>query len=235
MSDWFDDPFFKDDPRDEMGNLDKHMGGIGRHIREMEEHMARMIGDFGMGLGFDFGDGGRQAIEDSSRKRGGHRVKVEESDGHEHGKSSHRQPIVEEPDDYSASRHRGPIVEEPDDEPRERYSHEQRDGKPKRYVYSSTMSSFTTGDGVQHAKKKTYDSSTGKTEMAEMRRMGDKAVAMKREVDKDGHVTEMMDKKNVSDVELGSFRKKWDERAQSGRRMLEGAGHESGTTRRALK
>ena len=91
---------------------------------------------------------------------------------------------------------------------------------PEPYFYSASMSTYYGPGGVQQSRKKVYDSTTGKTEMAEMRRLGDQAVAIKREVDRDGHVTDTVDRKNVAEGEVDSFRRRWDEQAGSRPRLL---------------
>jgi hypothetical protein len=77
------------------------------------------------------------------------------------------------------------------------------------------MSAYSGPGGVQHAKKRTYDSSTGRTEMAEMRKVGDQAVAMKREIDADGRVRDQVDRRNLDESELEAFGRRWNERRSS--------------------
>jgi hypothetical protein len=46
--------------------------------------------------------------------------------------------------------------------------------------------------------------------MAEMRRMGDQALAVRREIDRDGKVTEQVDRDNLDENEVESFQSGWD-------------------------
>lgn len=105
-----------------------------------------------------------------------------------------------------------------------------RESKP--YIYTSSMSSYTGPDGIQQARKKTYDSDTGKTQMAEMRRLGDQAIAIKREIDRDGKVTDTVDRKNVDEKDVSDFRHRWDTKANQ---MSLGFRNSTGTRQNALK
>lgn len=75
------------------------------------------------------------------------------------------------------------------------------------------MSSITGPDGIQQARQKTYDSESGKTRMAEMRRLGDQAIAMKREIDREGKITDTVDRKNLDEKDVSDFRRRWDTKA----------------------
>jgi hypothetical protein len=61
---------------------------------------------------------------------------------------------------------------------------------------------------VTHARRKTYNSATGKTELAEMRKIGDKAVAAKREIGAHGRVSDEMAHRNLNAAELEEFGRK---------------------------
>ena len=205
MDSWFDDPFFQTS-----GNPDRdirnHFDQMNRQMSKMMESMDHMMRNFG-GIGFDDDMfGARPALEDNTRGTRSNRndSRNDYNYSHSSGKSGKKQPIVEEPDDYgNYDTTRGSRFNPSSS------SSNSRSGQPKTYVYSSSMSTFMGPDGVQHSKKKTYDSSTGKTEMAEMRKLGNQAVAMKREIDRDGHVTEQMDRKNLNEDELNDFSHRW--------------------------
>lgn len=271
MDGWFNDSFFKEDPQ--------------AHFQAMHEHMNRMVDsmfrDFGGPMfGLDFDDQGhgrsRPALQGGG-ERSSHRPRVEEVSPSTTVKTSHRQPIVEEPDDVprGASDRFGSSGRTNDfgssgrtdrfgssgrtdgfgsSGRTDRFgssgrtddfgasSRTDRSGKsgrgagaaPEPYFYSASMSTYYGPGGVQQSRKKVYDSTTGKTEMAEMRRLGDQAVAIKREVDRDGHVTDTVDRKNVAEGEVDSFRRRWDEQAGSRPRLL-GTNDHSHHHPRALK
>jgi hypothetical protein len=221
MNGWFDDPFFTNSGFD--------FGGVHDHFADMHQQMNRMMSSMFGGFSDSFA-----ALEDQTPQHRKPRVEEIEDVPRDQRRRSSTRPIVEEVDDESprfrssASRSR-PIVEEPDDEPRGTKS---RGGVgPQTYFYSSSMSSYRGPDGVQHAKKKTYDSSTGRTEMAEMRKLGDQAVAMKREIDGDGRVRDHVDRRNLDESELESFGRRWKERSPSVPRLQ----RSGGGCRRALK
>jgi hypothetical protein len=100
-----------------------------------------------------------------------------------------------------------PIVQEPG-QSRSPQKTEEKAGQP--YFYASTMSAFSGPDGIGQARRKTYDSASGKTEMAEMRKLGDQALAMRREIGADGSVKDEVDRKNLDESEVPSFRQRWD-------------------------
>jgi hypothetical protein len=185
MDGWFDDPFF---------DRSAHPAGdLHSHFASMERRMSDMMGSMFSGFGFDEPMRGR--LEDNHTTRS--RARVEEVD--ENTKASEPRS--------------GPIVEEPDDEPAGGRSHNRGEsGAPQTFFYSSCTTSYTGSDGVAHAKQKTYNSATGKTEMAEMRKLGDKAVAVKREIDADGHVSEKVAHQNLDSKELSEFNRKWNKR-----------------------
>jgi hypothetical protein len=99
-----------------------------------------------------------------------------------------------------------PIVQEPDD------PEQSPSPGSESYFYSAEMSTFTGPDGIAHARRKTYNSSTGKTELAEMRKLGNQAIAVRREIAPDGSVNDQIDRKNLDESEMSSFRQKWDSR-----------------------
>lgn len=128
----------------------------------------------------------------------------------------------------SSSRARsGPIVEEPDD-----YSSEWK--QPKSYFYSSTTAAYSGPDGVTDAKRKTYNSATGKTQLAEMRKIGDQTVARKQEIDADGTLRDAMDRKNREESELDDFERRWESRRTRGL-DFDGSSTRHKSHRRALK
>ena len=254
MDEWFDDPFFK-------GDAESHFRSMHEHMNKMMDSMLRGFGEPMFGLGFD-GDkqGGtsRPALEGGGRST--RRPRVEEVSGSTGAATSHRQPIIEEPDDqprYSGSRFgdsgrsdrfgsSGRSDRFGDSGRTDRFGSSGRSDrfessgkggaeKPQPYFYSASMSSYYGPDGVQQSRKKVYDSATGKTEMAEMRKLGDQAVAMRREIDRDGRVTDTVDRKNVDEADVESFRHRWDEKARSGPRLLYGEPAGQTSHRRALK
>jgi hypothetical protein len=200
MAAWYDDPFF-DPTQAHFPDMNAHFSAMQNRMSDLMNSMFNGFGqNFGFGpftLGYD--DRPRPALEDHRRSR----------------------PIVEEPD-YEYPRHRSrsqPIVEEPDDEDpyggRRSYSNGSGGGNGG-FFYSSVMSSYSGPDGVTHAKKKTYNSATGKTQLAEMRKIGDQAVAMKREIDRDGTVRDAMDRKNLREDDMDDFRRRWENRSSRG-------------------
>jgi hypothetical protein len=190
MDDWFNDSFF---------NAHQHHGnGIRSHFESMEQHMNDMMGS--MFSGFDRNS--RPRLENGRTGRSGSRVEE-----------------ITEPTETAASRgsqrtKATPIVEEPDDAPRSR-----RAPAHETFFYSSSTTSYSGADGVTHAKRKTYNSATGKTELAEMRALGDQAVAVKREIDADGRVEDAVARKNLDDGDLTDFNERW------GKRKPLGLGH----------
>ncbi|KAH0790024.1 cysteine protease [Histomonas meleagridis] len=96
------------------------------------------------------------------------------------------------------------VVEEPDDDD------EEPKQKTKKTYYYSSSTSYSNSNGVQHATKKTYDSKSGKTEVTEMRKIGDQAVTRKREIDKDGKINDKYDMLNLDENNVGEFTDKWE-------------------------
>ncbi|KAH0790572.1 myeloid leukemia factor isoform X1 [Histomonas meleagridis] len=114
-------------------------------------------------------------------------------------------PIIEEPDSDDDTHN----YSQPNYDRSNRHTHSRYNQPHDTFFYSSSMSTYTGPNGVRHAKKKTYDSTTGKTEMAEMRMIGDQAVARKREIGRNGHVKDMFDKSNIDDDEIEDFDHRW--------------------------
>jgi hypothetical protein len=194
MNGWFDDPFFDSGPS-QMPDMFRHFDEMHRRISGMMGSMFSGFGEYG--LGFD--DPPIPALEDGYSRR------ARSSASRDRSRRSH--PVVEEVDDDFVPRSHGrPIVEEPDDRGR---SYEE----PPAYFYSSSMTSYSGADGVTHAQRRTYDSTTGRTQLAEMRRLGDQAVAMKREIEADGTYRDAMDRRNLDDGELEDFGRRWEARS----------------------
>lgn len=216
MDDWFNDPFFggsggSGGSRD----IQDHFARMEQQMNNMMNSMFRGFDDFGqmgnMRLGFDNGP----SLQNQTRT------------GNTRSQNRFENSYDDIPEAQEASPSRGanrrsrqaPIIEEPDDDDdggnrnysNSRYgqSNNFSDSNPHTYFYSSSMSSYYGPDGVQHSKKKTYDSSTGMTEMAEMRRLGNQAVAKKKEIDRNGHVTEMTDTKNLDENEVDDFQRRF--------------------------
>jgi hypothetical protein len=64
-----------------------------------------------------------------------------------------------------------------------------------------------------------------------MRKLGDQAVAMKREIDANGRVRDQVDRRNLNESELESFGRRWNQRSLSVPRLHRSGHHH----RRALK
>jgi hypothetical protein len=182
MDSWFDDPFF---------NRTSHHSH--ETFFDMERRMNAMMNS--MVSGFGFNERPRAPLEDTHSTR--HRPRVEEITD---------SPDASRPSHCSRSR---PIVEEPDDFPPKR---SQRGSVPQTFFCSSSTTSYSGPDGVTHAKRKTYNSATGKTEFAEIRKLGDKAVGVKREIDADGRVKDERIHQNMDESELSEFNRKWGKR-----------------------
>jgi hypothetical protein len=99
--------------------------------------------------------------------------------------------------------------EKPSGKPSEKPS-EKRSGKRESHFYSSSVSAVRGPEGYCHAMKQTYDSTTDKHEMAEVRGLGEQLVSHKREVVGD-KVSESHDRKNVSESEESEFNSRWTE------------------------
>jgi hypothetical protein len=213
MDDWFGDPFFGGGMGSGMRDFHSHFEAMEKHMNDMMGSMFRSMGDFHRGMGLTFQDDPHLALEDHSRRGGSERRtggRAEEVEGPR--RSGGKQPIVEEPGE---------------ERPR-------RATEPQGYYYTSSMSAYQGPDGIGHAKKKTYDSRSGKTEMAEMRKLGDQAVAKKREIDRDGRVTEQLDRKNVNDGDVESFGQRWSAKSRETPSYAL-PGRTGGSNRRALK
>jgi hypothetical protein len=98
--------------------------------------------------------------------------------------------------------------------------------------YAATMSTYSGPGGVAHARRKVYDSTTGKTELAEMRRLGNQAVAVRREIAADGSVKDEVDRKNIDEGEIDTFGQRWNN-ARSQLPKLVGSGRAALTNRQA--
>jgi hypothetical protein len=210
MDSWFNDPFFD--------HTSHRPSDIHRHFADMERRMNNMMGSMFSGFGFD--EQPNAQLEDNHTTR--HRPHVEEisdsTDAPRPSQCSRSHPIIEEPDDVS---------------PKQSQHHP---NGPQTVFYSSSATSYSGSDGVTHAKRKTYNSATGKTEFAEIRKLGDKAVGVKREIDANGRVNDEMTHQNMDESELNEFNRKWDKRQT---RSLTNSGHSQPTKavthRRALK
>ncbi|KAK8889040.1 hypothetical protein M9Y10_033783 [Tritrichomonas musculus] len=217
MDSWFNDPFFQNSG-DPSRDIRDHFAQVEQQMNNMMNSMFRGFDDFGnmgnMRLGFDNNFPSNPSLDDQSNFRN--------SRSRNRFDDTNDIPEAQEASPSSAARHhsrRTPIVEEPDDDdiPSSNYQSHSRNsrdnfssgGGPQTYFYSSSTTSYYGPDGIQHSKRKTYDSSTGKTEMAEMRKLGNQAVAKKKEIDRDGHVTEMMDTKNLNDDEVDDFQRRF--------------------------
>jgi hypothetical protein len=187
MDGWFDDPFFDRNAH--------HAGDIQSPFASVERRMNDMMGSMLSGFGFD--DSRRGRLEDSRPTAS--RARVEEVT------DSADAPRVAAPRSH-------PIVEEPDDPAPERPQRKVSKPPTETFFYSSSTTSYSGPDGVTHAKRKTYNSETGKTELAEMRKIGDKAVAVKREIDADGRVSDEMAHRNLNSAELEEFGRNWNKR-----------------------
>jgi hypothetical protein len=82
--------------------------------------------------------------------------------------------------------------------------------KPESHFYSSSISAVRGPDGYCHAMKQTYDSTTDKHEMAELRGLGEQLVSHKRQVVGE-KVSESHDRKNLSESEESEFNSRWNE------------------------
>lgn len=78
-----------------------------------------------------------------------------------------------------------------------------------REVSVRTRSVITRRNGIEHVRKESYDSVSGTSTLVETRRIGDKALSLKRETDKDGNVKEEESRENLSDDEVESFKAEW--------------------------
>jgi hypothetical protein len=206
MNDWFSDPFFGGGSG-APADIHSHLSEMGRQMNQIMTSMFDHFRDFDRRLGIDDGrKGGPRAIEDHSHTRP---ARVEEVPSNRSG----ARPNVEEP--------AGPG---------------RKDATPHTYFYSAAMTSINGPERMQQERKRTYDSSTGKTEMAEMRRLGDQALAIRREIDRDGKVTDQIDRQNLDESQVDSFRKRWDGQRTQLPRLTDGrTGDSNRSYPRALK
>ena len=123
------------------------------------------------------------------------------------------QRVQEVNDDEEAGYAEKPIIEEPDDENiHHRSSRQPNDG----CFYYSSSTSYSNSNGVTHATRKTYNSSTGKTEMSEMKMLGDQGVARRREIDSYGNVNDSYDTRNLNNDEIEMFEERWNRNQRTG-------------------
>ena len=216
MNDWFNDPFFGGSGNPAR-DIQDHFDQVQRQMDNMMNSMFRGFDDFGqmgnMRLGFDNDLPSGPFLQDQTNS-GATRSRNRFDNNYDDI------PEAQEVSPSRSSRHhsrQAPIIEEPDsdDDNQQSYSNSRygqsnnQGSAPQTYFYSSSMSSYYGPDGVQHSKKKTYDSTTGMTEMAEMRKLGNQAVAKKKEIDRNGHVTEMTDTRNLNDDEVDDFQRRF--------------------------
>lgn len=198
MDDWFKDPFFNtsNDPEKE---IKKQIAEVEHHMTNMMNSMNNIFRNFGaknaFGLEYD------EFKKDSTGKK---------SVSPYHPTFSEDSSKITSQTRKSTSK---PKIEYPDDSGRIISEKRSNDQSTKPYVYASTMSSLIGPDGFQQSKRKTYDSASGKTELAEMKALGDQAIAVKREIDRDGKITDSIDRKNVDEKDVNDFRRRWDTRA----------------------
>jgi hypothetical protein len=212
MDDWFGNPFFQGGSP-AFGDFHDHFAQIDRHMNDMMSSMFGGFRDANRHLGLDFDQpGGRRhsTVDPNPRSRGPRVEEVSDHDYGHHGGSS--RPIVEEPD--SPSHHDRSSRASADTRPRPRAG-----TTTEPYIYASAMSYTCGPGGVTHAKKKTYDSGTGRTEMAEMRGLGDQAVAARREIDRNGTVTNQFDRRNVEEADVAAFGERWQREARQQPRL----------------
>lgn len=223
FDDWYNDPFFNERQSNPHRDIFSH---INETFREFDRHMDNMMHQAFANFGrIPFG------IEDDRQSRS-HRHEI----GMDNSRTSTRHtPQVEEVDDssdFSQSRaSRAPRVEEPDDfshsspKPKKdysvgKYSNTRSNnfsspfgGNGQSYYYCSSSVSYSNGDGTVSMKRKDMDS-TGKTHMAEMRRMGDKTVVYDRKIDSDGKTYDSRKIHGMNEDEVDSFNQKWDSRVR---------------------
>mgnify|MGYP003917042579 CR=1 FL=1 len=68
---------------------------------------------------------------------------------------------------------------------------------------------YIDGNGVEHTIEEHRDSRSGMTRYKEVRRMGDRAMTLMRETDKEGKVTEHEMRTNLKDEEVARFQEEW--------------------------
>jgi len=105
-----------------------------------------------------------------------------------------------------------PIVEEPDDDNFSGYSKSKPSSGSNSYFYSSTTTSFTGPDGIQKVQRKVHDSASGKTQLIEGRRIGDKSVTYQREIDSEGKTIDTETRHNITDDDVNVFTREWEKK-----------------------
>jgi hypothetical protein len=236
MDDWFSDPFFKPE-RPTPADIQNQFAEMHRQMNDFVDSVFGHFRDLDRQFGLTHdsakpsGTEQRPALEDHSSTR-----PKDQSHLPAVGDRSTRRPTFSEGSGAAASSparrsSTRPIVEEPDTS----RTRGDASGGQQSFFYASAMTSATGPDGLQHARRKTYNSATGTTEMAELRRMGDQAVAMRREIGPDGTAKDQIDRKNLDESELGSFRQRWDSRKSELPRLTSGYGAATVPQRRALK
>ena len=219
MSDWFNDPFFDEtsNSNDIFAHANEMFRGIDRHFQQMMKDQFDLMGPM---LGYDKDYDSNRPRIGMNNTNNNSRSRVEEVDANAEtsGSRSGKSPKVEEPDDFSRSntRNRSSKVNLPREQNHESFFSGFGDddfSNGKSYCYCSSQVSYMNGDGTVNMKRKDTDS-TGKTHMAEMRRMGDKTVVYDRKVDSDGKTTDSRKVHGMSDDEVDSFNQKWDSKVK---------------------
>ena len=180
MSDWFNDPFFQKSQHNEGLDSEKIFQNMNHHFEEMHRFMRNMWQDT-----FSIFRDTLPPLEPPKNEK--HSQPTHNESNYEHPKQV--QPIIQEPDEN---------IEESSSKPR------------SGFYYSAMTTSFNGANGICHTRRKTHDSSTGITKMAETRQIGDQVLTVKREITQDGKVTEAETRQNIKDEDLDSFRKRWD-------------------------
>jgi len=68
---------------------------------------------------------------------------------------------------------------------------------------------YIDANGVEHTVEEHRDSRSGMTRYKEVRRMGDRAMTLMRETDKEGKVTEHEMRTNLKDEDVARFQEEW--------------------------
>ena len=68
---------------------------------------------------------------------------------------------------------------------------------------------YIDGNGVEHTIEEHRDSRSGMTRYKEVRKMGDRAMTLMRETDKEGKVTEHEMRTNLKDEDVAQFQEEW--------------------------
>jgi hypothetical protein len=179
------DPFFNEDHYDPFSN--DIFGEFDRHMQKMNNFMNHMSNsDFDANPAIDY--------HTQQQKR--------------------RSSTVDEPSEQSKTSKKGPIVEESDDQrqPSNRTRNQTQTPIPQQgYCYSSSMTSYSDGNGVVHTKSRISDNVHG-TRFTETRKIGDRSVTWKRDIDKDGQVQDTETRHNIYDEDVEQFSRDWDQR-----------------------